>query len=132
MSPLKTGFTRRQCLTATGVAAFITGVSLFETAPAGYWKIKERRLNLYNLWTDQYMNLCYWKDGVYLKNSISSFNYLLRDWRTGEEGDIFRGVFDQLFWLQKALNSTTPFQVVSGFRSGLPNIPKFVPVSVSL
>ena len=48
---------------------------------------------------------------------ISSFNYLLRDWRTGEIGDIFRGVFDQLFWLHRALDSTFPFEVVSGFRS---------------
>ena len=117
MSALKTGITRRQCLITTSATAFITGVSFFKTAPASYWKIKERRLQLLNLWTDQYLDLCYWKDGVYLKEAISSFNYLLRDWRTGEIGDIFRGVFDQLFWLQEALNSAYPFEVVSGFRS---------------
>ena len=117
MSALKTGITRRQCLITTSATAFITGVSFFKTAPASYWKIKERRIQLHNLWTDQYLDLCYWKDGVYLKDSMSSFNYLLRDWRTGEIGDIFRGVFDQLFWLNKALNNTYPFEVVSGFRS---------------
>jgi len=84
---------------------------------ASYWRIKERKIALHNLWTEEYLNLTYWRDGKYLAEPLTDFDYLLRDRRSNQIGEIFRGVFDQLFWLSQALGSKTTFGVISGFRS---------------
>ena len=84
---------------------------------AGYWQVKERKIALHNLWTEEYLDLTYWRDGDYLADPLADFDYLLRDWRSGEVGEIFRTVFDQLFWLKRALGGDTPFGIISGFRS---------------
>lgn len=104
---------RRQFLALAGAGtAMATG-----SAWADYWRVKERKIALHNLWTEEYLDLTYWRDGTYLPGPLADFNYLLRDRRSGQIGDIFRGVFDQLFWLSRALGSDAPFGVISGFRS---------------
>ena len=84
---------------------------------ASYWQVKERKIALHNLWTEEYLDLTYWRDGDYLADPLADFDYLLRDWRSGEVGEIFRTVFDQLFWLKRALGGDAPFGIISGFRS---------------
>ena len=107
--------TRRQIL--AGAGAVLGAGALPGRAMAGYWQIKERKIALHNLWTEQYLDLTYWRDGNYLPGPLADFDYLLRDWRSGEVAEIFRGVFDQLFWLGRALGRDAPFGVTSGFRS---------------
>jgi uncharacterized protein YcbK (DUF882 family) len=101
-------------------AAFAAG-ALPCHAMAGYWRIKERKVALHNLWTEEYLDLTYWRDGDYLAAPLADFDYLMRDWRSGEVGEIFRTVFDQLFWLGRALGTDAPFGVISGFRSDSTN-----------
>jgi uncharacterized protein YcbK (DUF882 family) len=91
--------------------------ALSSPAAAGYWRVKERKIALHNLWTEEYLDLTYWRDGNYLAEPLADFDYLLRDRRSGQVGEIFRGVFDQLFWLSQALGGETTFGVISGFRS---------------
>ena len=69
------------------------------------------------MWTEEYLELIYWRDGVYLAEPLTEFDYLLRDWRSHQIGKMFRGVFDQLFWLNQTLGGETTFGVISGFRS---------------
>lgn len=107
--------TRRQVLAGAGTV--LGAGALPGRAMAGYWQIKERKIALHNLWTEEYLDLTYWRDGTYLAGPLADFDYLLRDWRSGEVGEIFRGVFDQLFWLGRALGRDAPFGVISGFRS---------------
>ena len=111
--PVQPRLTRRQFIAG---AAFAAG-ALPGRAMAGYWRIKERKVALHNLWTEEYLDLTYWRDGDYLAAPLADFGYLMRDWRSGEVGEIFRTVFDQLFWLGRALGTGAPFGVISGFRS---------------
>ncbi len=111
--------TRRQILTGAaglGVALGAGGI-LPQQAMAGYWRIKERKIALHNLWTEEYLDLTYWRDGEYLATPLADFDYLLRDRRSGQIGEMFRGVFDQLFWLSQALGGEATFGIISGFRS---------------
>ena len=108
---------RRQFLALAGAGTAIAMAVPAGSAWAGYWRVKERKIALHNLWTEEYLDLTYWRDGTYLPGPLADFNYLLRDRRSGQIGDIFRGVFDQLFWLSRALGSDAPFGVISGFRS---------------
>ncbi len=115
--PIQPRPTRRQFLALAGAGAAFATTALPGRAMAGYWRVKERKIALHNLWTEQYLDLTYWRDGVYLAGPLADFDYLLRDRRSGQVGEIFRGVFDQLFWLGRALGRDAPFGIISGFRS---------------
>ncbi|MBT3927189.1 MAG: DUF882 domain-containing protein [Rhodospirillaceae bacterium] len=122
--PLQTRPSRRQFLALAGagtaLAVGATG-ALPGHALASYWRVKERKIAMHNLWTEEYLDLAYWRDGDYLPSALADFDYLLRDRRSGQIGEIFRSVFDQLFWLGRALGSDAPFGVISGFRSDSSN-----------
>ncbi len=116
--PVQSRPTRRQFVAgAAGMGAAFGAAALPGKARAGYFQVKERRIELHNLWTEEYLNLTYWRDGDYLADPLAEFDYLLRDWRSGEVGEMFRTVFDQLFWLGRALGEDAPFSIISGFRS---------------
>jgi len=103
------------------VGAAFGAVALPDHAMAGYFQVKERRIALHNLWTEEFLDLAYWRDGDYLVNPLANFAYLLRDWRSGEVGEMFRTIFDQLFWLGRALGKDAPFGIISGFCSASTN-----------
>ncbi len=110
--------TRRQIIAgATGWSAATAVGAWPRCSDASFWRIKERKVALHNLWTEEYLELIYWRDGVYLAEPLTQFDYLLRDWRSHQIGKMFRGVFDQLFWLNQTLGGETTFGVISGFRS---------------
>lgn len=110
--------TRRQFIAgAAGISGTVAAALWPDGAGAGYWRFKERKIALHNLWTEEYLDLTYWRDGDYLTDPLADLDYLLRDWRSGQIGEMFRGVFDQLFWLGQALGGETTFGVISGFRS---------------
>ena len=117
--PLQMRPSRRQFLVGAGTIA--AAGALPGHAMASYWRVKERKIAMHNLWTEEYLDLAYWRDGDYLPAALADFDYLLRDRRTGQTGEIFRSVFDQLFWLGRALGSDAPFGIISGFRSDSSN-----------
>ena len=110
--------TRRQIIAGAAGLSVAASVNAWpRRSNAGYWQIKERNVTLHNLWTEEYLDLTYWRDGKYLAEALADFDYLLRDRRSDQIGEMFRGVFDQLFWLSQALGGETTFDVISGFRS---------------
>lgn len=118
--------TRREFLRLAGGAAVGAAVltplgATAQQAVAGYWQANERRIALHNLWNDEFLDAIYWREGQYDPGTLADLDYLLRDRRTEEVEDMFYGLFDQLFWLQRALTLDAPFQVISGFRSEATN-----------
>ncbi len=67
--PVQPRLTRRQFIAG---AAFAAG-ALPGRAMAGYWRIKERKVALHNLWTEEYLDLTYWRDGDYLAAPLADF-----------------------------------------------------------
>jgi len=111
------GINRRDFL-ATGV--LLAAASLFPVnAVAGVSKIfsAERALHFYNTHTDERINAVYWSRGAYVPQALADINFILRDYRTGEIKDIDTQLLDLLFTLHRELESTSPFHIISGYRS---------------
>ena len=90
-------------------------------ARAGYWDEPQRKVAIHNLWTEEYLDIVYWAEGVYFDDALAEFSYIMRDRRNGQVADIFYGLIDQLFWLRKALGTEAPISLISGYRSPATN-----------
>jgi uncharacterized protein YcbK (DUF882 family) len=81
----------------------------------------ERRLGFHNLHTGEKADLPYWIQGDYVPESLAEINRILRDHRTGEVAAIHTGLLDLLHRVNAALGGSSPFQVISGYRSPASN-----------
>ena len=111
------GINRRVFLTA-GLAATVACFLPFK-AVAAVSKVffAERALSFYNTHTGESMKTVYWTQGAYVSQALSDINYMLRDYRTGGVKEIDTDLLDLLFALHQKLESTAPFDIISGYRS---------------
>lgn len=77
----------------------------------------ERELFLHNFHTDEILKRVYCKNGEYVPDALAEINNLFRDVRTGTVKSIDTGLLDLLFAIRKKLNTSKPFQIVSGYRT---------------
>ncbi|TAL32300.1 DUF882 domain-containing protein [Phenylobacterium sp.] len=107
---------RRRELLTFGAAAGLTAIA----APAWAQRLdiwEPRRAVLHNLHTGEAFNEVYYANGSYLPDALAEANRVMRDWRTGDQTFIDPALFDALHSIQLKLETTQPFQVVSGYRS---------------
>ncbi len=90
-------------------------------AESDYWDKKERWLNLRHVWTNEEITVTYWRNGHYKQNALISIDNILRDWRTGEIGNIFYQLLDHLFQISTAAKIQPEYDILSGFRSSSTN-----------
>jgi len=101
-----------------GVAATLTGVAAPAVVRAqGLASGAVRRASLHNLHTGDTFNDVFYAEGRYLPDALAEANRVLRDWRNGEEHPIDPRLFDALHAINARLESSRPFQVISGYRS---------------
>lgn len=79
--------------------------------------VLEKSLKLYNIHTQESVNVIYWKNGIYLKDSLNKLNSFLRDFRTGGITKIDTKLLDTLFNIHQKSGSTNPINIISGYRS---------------
>ncbi|MBR72282.1 MAG: Twin-arginine translocation pathway signal [Rhodospirillaceae bacterium] len=108
---------RRRFLKFSALSAVVFLTYGIQTTNAGYWANKERKIKLRNLWTNEKISVVYWQDGKYINKALQTINNLLRDWRTGEVGEIFYQLPDHLIKIATFLDADAEFDVISGFRS---------------
>ncbi len=77
----------------------------------------ERSLSFYNLHTAEKLKVVYWANGSYVPESLADINRVLRDHRTGTIHEIDRRLLDLLSGIRTELDTTEPFQIISGYRS---------------
>jgi uncharacterized protein YcbK (DUF882 family) len=77
----------------------------------------EKSLSFYNLHTGEKLRSVYWAEGLYVWESLSDINQILRDFRTGEVKPIDTGLLDLLHSLRELMGSRDTLHVVSGYRS---------------
>lgn len=77
----------------------------------------KRSLAFYNLHTGESLDLVYWADGRYLPDATQRIEYLLRDFRDDKVHAIDPMLLDLLTDLRSRLETMSPFQVISGYRS---------------
>jgi uncharacterized protein YcbK (DUF882 family) len=111
------GVSRRTFL-AAGLA---TAVACFSPYKAFASVLKafppEKALAFYNTHTGETLKAVYWDQGTYVTQALAEINHILRDHRTGEVREIAPALLDLLFALHQKLGSTSPFSIISGYRS---------------
>jgi uncharacterized protein YcbK (DUF882 family) len=103
----------RRTFLKLGSFAAIAGPELLQAASAA----PERSLSFYNLHTAEKLKVVYWADGGYVGESLTAIHQLLRDHRTGSVHEIDRRLLDLMWQVRTKLDTTEPFQIISGYRS---------------
>lgn len=80
-----------------------------------------RSLSFEHLHTGERASVEYWADGAYVPGALAEIDHVLRDFRTGEAISMDRTLYDLLHALRVRLDTDTPFQVISGYRSSRTN-----------
>ena len=110
---------RRQVL---GCLGGIVAAGLAEPATASLIApasklVAPRALTFDNLHTGEKASVEYWAQGKYLPDALHEVNFILRDYRNGEVHLIEPKLLDLLHQLHTNLESSQPFEVISGYRS---------------
>lgn len=105
-------------LGAFALSSLAAPVAIAKTRPrAGVTRLNERSLAFYNLHTGESLKRTYWAEGKYIPEALGEINYVLRDFRTGDQHAIDPDLLDLLARLRARLDTAKPFQVISGYRS---------------
>ncbi|MBV8939584.1 MAG: DUF882 domain-containing protein [Alphaproteobacteria bacterium] len=109
---------RRQLLTGmAAVAAFAALPKMAHASLSG----PPRMLAFENLHTGERLKITYWANGSYIPGALAEINHILRDYRNNAVKPIDLRLMDTLVLLQRRMESTAPFQVISGYRSPATN-----------
>lgn len=112
-----TGFTRRALLGAFA-ATTIAAAPTFSKA-AGFLRGAGdiRRLRMFSGRTGERIDVIYWIEGDYLKESVKEINYFMRDWRTDQTKNIDLRTVDIMAASHNLMDANEPYMLLSGYRS---------------
>lgn len=106
----------RRCLLGAGVvqlaAVTAAGRAALAAVPA-----RPLRLRIENLHTGETLDCVFAENGRLLPDALAEIDWIMRDWRTGEQRPIDRELLVLLDELHRRMDSTAPFQLISGYRS---------------
>ncbi|MDP1596698.1 MAG: DUF882 domain-containing protein [Methylotenera sp.] len=112
----------RRGLLKVGMALAFTGLSTRSAFAAFESRATVGRpLSFHNLHTGEKLNAEYWSEGAYLPDALADINHILRDHRNDQVLPIETPLLDLLHGLRSVLNTTQPFQIISGYRSPATN-----------
>ena len=76
-----------------------------------------RRVKFHNLHTDEKLDAVFWENGQYVPDALHAVNRVLRDFRTGDMHQMDPGLLNLLVALTDKTETSSPFYVISGYRS---------------
>ncbi len=80
-----------------------------------------RALSFYNVHTGEALKTVYFDRGEYVPGALLEVNYFFRDFRANEVKVIDPRLLDLLHRINGALNTSQPFNLISGYRSPTTN-----------
>ena len=83
--------------------------------------MSSRRLHLVNEHTGDDIDVVYYTHGIYIHESLSMLNNLMRDRRANIATQMDTTLYDQLFLLHRGLGTDEPVHVLSGYRTAKTN-----------
>jgi len=120
IAPSRRGFLTGAGRLALGGAALAAGGSLLPAPALAATKAaaagSRRALAFQSLHTGETLKVTYWQDGRYVPTALEDVNHILRDWRTGEIGQMDPKLLDILHQLKGRLRADGPFHIISGYR----------------
>ena len=122
-------FTRRKLLKAglLGAATIIVpigaGAAQWAVEPANFIQqpTANRALSFYNVHTGETLRIVYFEQGEYVPGALLEVNYFFRDFRANEIKSIDPRLLDLLHRINRALDTSLPFNLISGYRSPVTN-----------
>lgn len=109
---------RRRVISGFGAAAALFVVRPTQAAIAVE---RPRSLKLQNLHTGEKVATEFWADGTYIPGGLADISKVLRDHRSGTVHPIDPSLLDLLYKVQSSLETSSPFHVISGYRSPASN-----------
>lgn len=76
-----------------------------------------RKLGFYNIHTREREHGNYWIDGFYQDDTLQNFSHVLRDHRQNLAVPMDNRLYELLYQLNRTLNVTEEYHVISGYRS---------------
>lgn len=80
-----------------------------------------RLINLYNIHTDEYLDITYYKNGSYLPDALLRIDQIMIDRRSGDTTAMDTKLIDTLYSLQTLSNTKEPLEIICGYRSPATN-----------
>lgn len=90
-------------------------------AAQGAAEAEPHALAFRSLHTGETVDVVYRADGQLDQGALREIDWVLRDFRTGEARQIDRRLLDLLWRLRGALDTSEPYEVISGYRSPATN-----------
>ncbi len=84
---------------------------------AGLRTALARRLTMTNQRTGEDIDIIYWLDGEYIRESLTAINFFMRDWRSDALHEIDVRTLDILAAVHNMLETSEPVQLISGYRT---------------
>jgi uncharacterized protein YcbK (DUF882 family) len=129
MNPTHDKLSRRRLL-KTGVLAAAAAIvpigadaALRAIEPANFilQPAAMRALSLYNVHTGESLKTIYFENGRYVQGALLEVNYFFRDFRANLVKPIDPQLLDLLHRIHRALDTSEPFNLISGYRSPATN-----------
>ena len=76
-----------------------------------------RWLKMYSRRTGESLDVIYWIEGDYIKDALTEVTWFMRDWRRDKALAIDTRTIDIIAATQQLLDSSTPFLMLSGYRT---------------
>jgi uncharacterized protein YcbK (DUF882 family) len=76
-----------------------------------------RTISLHHIHTDEDITITFKRDGRYDEAALEKLNWLLRDWRKGEQTKMDPHLIDLVWEVQREAGNKAPIWVVCGYRS---------------
>ncbi len=108
-------------LVADAAALILPANATTLTSPPAARVSNARRLAFVNTHTGDTFADAYWENGNYVADAMTAINHVMRDHRSGESHEIDPRLLDQLHTLKGAVETQTPYQIISGYRSPASN-----------
>lgn len=76
-----------------------------------------RKVSMHSGRTGESVEMIYWIEGKYIKESLKEINHFMRDWREDSSVRMDQRNIDIIAASHRLLDTTEPFQMLSGYRS---------------
>ena len=111
------GITRRSLLGAFAATTLVATPTFSKAAGFLRGAGDIRRIRMYSGRTGERIDMIYWIDGKYIKDSIKEINYFMRDWRNDQVKEIDARTIDIMAASHNLLEVNEPYMMLSGYRS---------------
>jgi uncharacterized protein YcbK (DUF882 family) len=108
---------------ATAIVPICAGAGQWIVEPAGFIlrPAASRALSFHNVHTGETLKTVYFDKGQYVAGALLEVNYFFRDFRANLVRAIDPRLLDLLHRINRALDTTEPFNLISGYRSPATN-----------